>query len=90
MPPILKDLESYFRSIFMQCSGNTSNITAMPEIAEDAAILVSPYHIDEIKCYDRNFTNDKLRLALIEKGKNNYKVLLGHYSISTVAFNSRS
>lgn len=48
----------------------TSNITAMPEIAEDAAILVSPYHIDEItNAMIEIFTNDKLRLALIEKGK---------------------
>ena len=42
----------------------------MPEIAEDAAILVSPYHIDEItNAMIEIFTNDKLRLALIEKGK---------------------
>lgn len=48
----------------------TSNITAMPEIAENAAILVNPYHTEEItNAMIEIFTNDKLRIALIEKGK---------------------
>ncbi len=47
----------------------TSNITAMPEVAGGAAILVDPYHIDSIKMALQSISNDKnLRLTLSEKG----------------------
>jgi glycosyltransferase involved in cell wall biosynthesis len=47
----------------------TSNITSMPEIAGDAAILCDPYSIDSIKnALITVANNDSLRLSLIEKG----------------------
>ncbi len=52
----------------------TSNITSMPEIAGDAAILINPYHIEEYAEAMRKIDNDEeFRLALIEKGKERRK-----------------
>ena len=47
----------------------TSNVTAMPEIAGDAAILVDPYQPDQLADALCDLQQDKgLRNALIEKG----------------------
>jgi len=48
----------------------TSNVTAMPETAGDAAILVNPYYAEEItNAMVEIFTNENLRIELINKGK---------------------
>ena len=48
----------------------TSNITAMPEIASDAAILVNPNDINEIAdAMNKIFSDKNFALSLIEKGK---------------------
>lgn len=47
----------------------TSNITSMPEISGDAAILVDPFDIQEIKKAMSSLTDDeKFRNALINRG----------------------
>lgn len=47
----------------------TSNVTSLPEVAGDAALLVNPYNIDEIKnAMKRVYEDDFLRKTLIEKG----------------------
>ncbi|MGI6718527.1 MAG: glycosyltransferase family 4 protein [Bacteroidales bacterium] len=47
----------------------TSNITSMPEVAGDAALLVDPYSVDEIANAMNLLYNDtELRAKLIEKG----------------------
>jgi len=47
----------------------TSNITGMPEVAGDAALLVDPYNIDEMKGgMERMLTDDHLREDLSKKG----------------------
>ena len=48
----------------------TSNTTSMPEVAGDAAILVDPYSVQEIKeAMTCIASDDKLREILIEKGR---------------------
>jgi glycosyltransferase involved in cell wall biosynthesis len=48
----------------------TSNITSMPEVAGDAALLVDPYSVDSILQALINISKDSaLRESLIEKGK---------------------
>ena len=48
----------------------TSNVTSMPEIAGDAAILINPYNIEEYANAMQIIDSDeKFRLSLIEKGK---------------------
>ncbi len=48
----------------------TSNITSMPEVAGDAALLVDPYSIDSISnAMMYLYKDDDMRNALIEKGK---------------------
>ena len=48
----------------------TSNITSMPEIAGDAALLINPYSIDDIcNALKKIDINNDLRIELIEKGK---------------------
>lgn len=50
----------------------TSNILSMPEVAGDAALIVSPYNIDEIKSGIIKIINDDdYRKRLIEAGINN-------------------
>ena len=52
----------------------TSNITSMPEIAGDAAIIVSPYDTNEIAISMESIaTNSALRDSLILKGKSRIK-----------------
>jgi glycosyltransferase involved in cell wall biosynthesis len=48
----------------------TSNITAMPEVASDAALLVDPFSVESIKGAMLLIATDELlRKSLIEKGK---------------------
>jgi glycosyltransferase involved in cell wall biosynthesis len=52
----------------------TSNVTSLPEIAGDAALLVNPNSIDEIAAAMNHIvTNSALRTALIEKGREQRK-----------------
>ena len=47
----------------------TSNITAMPEVANDAAYLVDPNNVEEMaSAMSKLLENDQLREELIEKG----------------------
>lgn len=47
----------------------TSNVTSMPEVAGDAALLVDPFNVDEISSAMRKIAEDEiLRTGLIEKG----------------------
>ncbi len=48
----------------------TSNVSSMPEIAGDAALLVDPFSVDSIsKAMSQITTDEQLRLDLISKGK---------------------
>jgi len=48
----------------------TSNISSMPEIADDAAIKVNPYNVEEIAHAMRAIVSDeKMRADYIERGK---------------------
>jgi glycosyltransferase involved in cell wall biosynthesis len=48
----------------------TSNTSALPEVAGDAAILVNPYDTEEIAGALRTLANDpNLRETLVERGK---------------------
>lgn len=48
----------------------TSNISSMPEIAGDAALLVNPYDVEEIaQAMEQLYRDPLLRDTLIEKGK---------------------
>lgn len=48
----------------------TSNVTSMPEVAGDAAIMVNPMSVDEIAKAMTDITQNKeLRESLIEKGR---------------------
>ena len=48
----------------------TSNITSMPEIAQDAALFVDPYSVESITNAMLKISKDEnLRQQLIEKGK---------------------
>ena len=50
----------------------TSNLLSMPEVAGDAALIVNPYNIDEIRNGILKIINDdKYRNGLIEKGFRN-------------------
>lgn len=56
----------------MQCDVPviTSNVTSMPEVAGDAALLVDPYNVDDIaKAMERLLLDPALRQALIQKGR---------------------
>lgn len=47
----------------------TSNITSMPEVAGDAALLIDPFSIDSISsAMEKMANNEELRNSLIEKG----------------------
>ncbi len=53
----------------------TSNVSSMPEVAGDAAIITDPFNSDEIaKAMNDISTNTKLRNQLIEKGKQRAKL----------------
>lgn len=52
----------------------TSNISSMPEIAGDGALLVDPYKIEEIKdAIEKILRDEKLRDGLIKNGFENVK-----------------
>jgi glycosyltransferase involved in cell wall biosynthesis len=52
----------------------TSNLASMPEVAGDAALIVDPFNIDEIREAIRKIINDvEFRNDLIENGKRNVK-----------------
>lgn len=60
----------------MQCDVPviTSNITSMPEVAKDAALLVDPFSVDSIKEAMLKIVKDEsLRNTLIEKGRERRK-----------------
>ena len=59
----------------------TSNVTAMPEVAGDAALLVNPYNSDEILQAIEKLEDLEIRKSLIEKGYKNIK----KYSLEQVA-----
>ncbi|MCL2131603.1 MAG: glycosyltransferase family 4 protein [Lentimicrobiaceae bacterium] len=53
----------------------TSNTSSMPEVAGDAALLVSPFSVEEIKnAMETLFLDDDLRNLLIAKGKERLKL----------------
>ncbi len=53
----------------------TSNITSMPEVAGDAALLIDPLEVDSITQGLRRIANDeKLRIRLIEEGRERRKM----------------
>ncbi|MGZ4035838.1 MAG: glycosyltransferase family 4 protein [Bacteroidia bacterium] len=48
----------------------TSNITSMPEVAKDAALLVDPFSVDSIaSAMQIIYTDENVRNSLIEKGR---------------------
>ena len=52
----------------------TSNVTSMPEVAGDAALLTDPFHPEDIaKAMFSVATDHELRMSLIEKGKQQLK-----------------
>jgi glycosyltransferase involved in cell wall biosynthesis len=58
-------IEAFQASLPVICS----NITSLPEVAGDAALLVDPYDVDSISKAMSSIVNDpKLRLELIQKG----------------------
>jgi glycosyltransferase involved in cell wall biosynthesis len=49
----------------------TSNVTSMPEVAGDAALLVNPFSVEDIKnAMIKIITDNEFRINLIEKAKN--------------------
>lgn len=53
----------------------TSNLTSMPEVAGDAALLINPYHAEEISLAMHQLSTDaNLRQTLIEKGREQRKL----------------
>ncbi|MCF8364451.1 MAG: glycosyltransferase family 4 protein [Bacteroidales bacterium] len=64
-------LESFFCDVPVI----TSNVTSMPEVAGDAALLVDPFSIESISgALKKIATDEKLRLSLIEKGRERRKM----------------
>lgn len=52
----------------------TSNVSSLPEVAGDAAILVNPYDVDELAdAVTRVIEDTELRAALIDRGYNQVK-----------------
>lgn len=52
----------------------TSNVSAMPEVAGDAAVLVDPWDVDSIASgIQKALTNSRLRSDLVEKGRQRLK-----------------
>ncbi len=47
----------------------TSQVTSLPEVVEDSALLINPYNIDDLaKALEEVLSNNKLRESLINKG----------------------
>lgn len=56
------------------CPVITSNLSAMPEVAGNAALLVDPYSVDQIaQAMDRVTSDNQLRRSLISKGRQQFK-----------------
>ena len=56
------------------CPVITSNISSLPEVAGDAAILINPENSDELSdAINKISNNSKYREELIEKGFDNVK-----------------
>ncbi|MBK6521518.1 MAG: glycosyltransferase [Sphingobacteriaceae bacterium] len=56
----------------------TSNVTSLPEIAGDAALLVDPLQVSEVKnAMVKIFQDEALRNSLVEKGKLQGRIQLG-------------
>lgn len=52
----------------------TSNITAMRDVASDAALLVDPYDVNAmVRAMDRLLVDETLRSELVQKGKERVK-----------------
>lgn len=47
----------------------TSNVTSMPEVAADAALLIDPFDVNSIADAMEKVLNDDIRKELIEKGR---------------------
>ena len=47
----------------------TSNVTSMPEVAGDAALLVDPFNIESISSALELVMDENIRNSLIEKGR---------------------
>ncbi|WP_411169026.1 glycosyltransferase family 4 protein [Clostridium sp. MB05] len=46
-----------------------SNVTSLPEVCNDSALLINPYNIDELICaIEKVLTDDSLRLEMIKQG----------------------
>ena len=59
----------------------TSNVTSMPEVASNAALLVNPMDEKTIaKCMQRISEDENLRKELIEKGLNRRKDFSWEYT----------
>lgn len=59
----------------------TSNLLSMPEVANDGALLVDPYNVEEIRTGIQKIINDSnYREDLIENGKSNAK----RFSVDTI------
>jgi glycosyltransferase involved in cell wall biosynthesis len=53
----------------------TSNVTSMPEVAGNAALLVDPFSVDSIAdAYQKMANDEALRSSLIEKGRERRKM----------------
>lgn len=55
------------------CPVLTSNLSSMPEVAGDAAVLVDPYSVDDIVKGMEQINNQETRNKLIKKGFDNIK-----------------
>ena len=60
-------------SQFHKCPVVTSNISSMPEVAGNGAILINPYKLDEIINAFKLVLDDSIRNDLIQKGTENLK-----------------
>ena len=61
-------------AMYFGCPVITSNISSMPEVAGDAAILINPKSINELTdAIDTLLSNAKLRKDMIKKGLSNVK-----------------
>lgn len=56
-----------------ECPVITSNVTSMPEVAGESALLVNPFDINEIAEGMNQLMDEERRIKLIEKGTENCK-----------------
>jgi glycosyltransferase involved in cell wall biosynthesis len=61
----------------------SSNSSSLPEVADDAALLIDPYSIDEIhNALERVITDQDLRATLIQRGLKQAKKFTWEHSAS--------